>query len=33
VSNGEGRGKNNTPGSDNNGLREGVRVAWNRWAP
>jgi hypothetical protein len=29
VSNGEGRGKNNTPGSDNNGLREGVRVAWN----
>ena len=29
VSNGEGRGKNNTPGSTKNGLRKGVRVVWN----
>jgi len=29
VSNGEGRGKNNTPSTDHNGLRENARVAWN----
>ena len=28
VSNGEGRGKNNTPGTGKNGLRQGARVAW-----
>jgi phosphate-selective porin len=29
MSNGEGRGKNNTPGEDRNGLRSGARVVWN----
>jgi hypothetical protein len=29
ASNGEGRGKNNTPGDETNGLRKGVRVVWN----
>jgi hypothetical protein len=28
VSNGEGRGKNNTPGTEKNGLRQGARVVW-----
>lgn len=28
VSNGEGRGKNNTPGTGKNGLRQGARVVW-----
>ncbi len=29
TSNGEGRGKNNTPGDGKNGLRRGARVVWN----
>jgi hypothetical protein len=29
VSNGEGRGKNNTPGDNTNGLRHGARVVWS----
>jgi hypothetical protein len=29
MANGEGRSKNNTPGDDLNGLRDGVRVVWN----
>jgi hypothetical protein len=29
ASNGEGRGKNNTPGDEVNGLRRGARVVWN----
>jgi len=33
VSNGEGRGKNNTPGKDSNGMRHGARVVWNPYGP
>jgi phosphate-selective porin OprO/OprP len=29
VSNGEGRGKNNTVGTEKNGMRNGARVVWN----
>jgi hypothetical protein len=29
ASNGEGRGKNNTPGDELNGMRKGARVVWN----
>src|SRR5262249_48061592 len=29
VANGEGRGKNNTPGDNINGMRAGVRAVWN----
>ena len=29
MSNGEGRGKNNTPGETKNGMRAGARVVWN----
>lgn len=33
MSNGEGRSKNNTPGDEKNGLRKGLRAAWNPLGP
>ncbi len=33
ISNGEGKRKNNTPGSDRNGLRRGARLVWNPLGP
>jgi hypothetical protein len=33
IANGEGSGKNNTPGKPTNGLRKGVRVVWNPLGP